>query len=345
VDPASVHFRVIVMSILRQLLNKILGILAPVWWGLAYFLFCGLLPFVLVWKSYDKGLSYMQLYSPLFLYPLFYGWIAVGFLQIAYERGVSSVLILEGRRLFFWAGVVAFALVVFLLEVMGPVVAVWEAPPVAINGDPFLRDFFETANHSQAEKIAYQEKLSVLVGGLANWRSWPTNRWAYFLSVFLQGMAMIAAFAACGVLASHRLSRNFGDGPTFRTALACAALAIAILFLWILMRVVFEQQRTNYYAIAPNVIALYVITGLFMIALLFIVACFWLWLGNNLGTVLGMLFGGVGGVIGLLQPSILAKFFGKEAGLAPHITILAGMALVAWVWMMLRPSIVLPHEE
>jgi hypothetical protein len=163
-------------------------------WAIGYFLVCGLIPCTLVYVSYEKATTYLSLYSPLFLYPLFFGWIAALLMQQAYQRHLSGVLATE-RKLAFWSGVLVFTVIFFCLEVIGPP-AVWEAPPSAVDSDPFLRDFLESTAHSPTDRQQYQVKLGALIGGVQNWHNWPATRWAYFVSALGQASLLLVIFAS-----------------------------------------------------------------------------------------------------------------------------------------------------
>jgi len=204
-----------------------------------------------------------------------------------------------------------------------------------MENDSILAKYFETEQHTPEEKTAFQEKINDAVADLENWSIF---RWLYPFSFFGQIFALMTVLFVSGLLARYRLSAEFTDSDEFHGALTISAAAILVCLLYSLMRLAFSDQKDIFYPGEANPAADWVILGLFVVALLFSAACFWIWLGEHLAGVLSFVFGGTGILAAWQYPKVLVALFGMNAGYLSYLSILLGILALGYLWYFFKPT-------
>lgn len=296
-------------------------------WALFYLSVCGLIPSLWIWHSYAEGKAYVQMYSHLFLFPIFFGWITV-LLLIPFFRFVRTEGLFDRRgwKVFLSLPVVFALLSVVTVELPSKNHAPYELLPELVNNSPSLSGHFSRGDDIQrAEALAFQDELGRLIDAPANW---SVARLFHYSSVFLSATQMLLVFFCAGLLALYRLKNQSLRSESYRAALVACTCAVFVFLLWVLMRQVFLLDKTLYYGDVANVVKDYVVAALFFTGLLFLSTGLFLWLGEKLTAIIG-LFGSAGGVFFVLsETDRLREVFGADASLASYWTILLGIGAI-----------------
>lgn len=296
-------------------------------WALFYLSVCGLIPSLWIWHSYAEGKAYVQMYSHLFLFPTFFGWITV-LLLIPFLRFIRTEGLFDRRgwKVFLSLPVVFALLSVVTVELPSKNHAPYELSPELIDNSPRLSGHFSRGEDIQlADALAFQDELGRLLDDPANW---SVARLFHYSSVFLSASQMLLVFFSAGLLALYRLRNQSHRSESYRAALVACTCAVFVFLLWVLMRQVFLLDKTLYYGEVANVVKDYVVAALFFIGLLFLSTGLFLWLGEKLTAIIGLL-GSAGGVFFVLsETDRLREVFGADATLAGYWTILLGIAAI-----------------
>jgi len=170
-------------------------------------------------------------------------------------------------------------------------IAPWEVDFEVLESNTILNTHFTSENHKLIDKEAFQKTINEVI---AEPKNWSLFRWFYPISFFLQVYALLAVLFVTGFLARFRYSKEFVDSNEFRQALGYCSAAIVVSMFYSLMRIGFSYQKLNYYPVESIPGSDYVILGLFVVALILVTVCFWLWLGEHIAGVLTLVTGGVG---------------------------------------------------
>ena len=278
----------------------------------------------------------MRLYSHFFLYPFFFGWISVTLITISLPF-LIDLLRRWNRLAHFWVGIVVFSLSTLIVDLPSQNIAPWEISPNIIKDDASILSHFSipsTEEHTIQERINFQTKMIEIVEPMSNWSLF---RWYYPVSLFLQSFALITGLFVCGLLINYRISSNFVNSERFRVALTSSAAALLVGLLYSLMRFAFSSQKTKFYPSESNPAVDWVIMGLFIVAILFSIACFWTWLGEHLAGIISFVLGGTSILAAWKYEEVLIVLFGRHAGYTNYLAILFGVLALGYIWFLIRP--------
>lgn len=331
-------------------MNSMLKSKAAALWCLAYFLVCGVVPVALLVSEYppEHASTYMKVYGHFFLYPLFFGWIPVFLAVCAYPR-IHTIL--AGKTTALWITMILVTLLAFGIELSSDNVAPWEIRAERLStlklDDHFtrrLRPAPDTpASSAVQERAALERYQALTVQEIRHPSSWSPVRYAYPFSFFGQILALLLVLVSSLALMVYRTrSRDDDSVPRWhKDSLSVVSLAAAICVLYTLCRLAFSNDKKIFFATVSNEINSWVVVLLFALALVCLAACWSLWIGKHIETILPVgAFTGFVALVGL-QPDKVMNQFGRNADFAGYMTVLLGVALCVILWVLFA----LPPDE
>jgi hypothetical protein len=297
---------------------------------LIYFIFAGLAPALFIQAHYVHGSTFVSLYSHLYRYPVFFGWITIPLLAypVKYLLSVKNLSLPKFKTLI-CLGLIAMATLFVIADVNSDNIAPFEVKAEVLQNDERLKDHFTKASPNADEKQSYQNRMLELIKNRSNW---SIARLLHYIAIFLQVLNLLAiGFIATG-LTIHRTLPQGNDSAEFKLALIYCFLAGLVSYLWGLMRAAFNYQKPVYFPEISNPVTEIWIAASFIIVTLVIVIGLNFWVGSRLSNLISALVG-FAGAVGVFTVTkfrdLLLAVFGKDAGTVPYWTILLGMAVVS----------------
>lgn len=232
----------------KKLLIRIVGfVLAG-----AYFIFAGLLPDYYIHKHYADGHAYVNLYSHLFRYGEFFGWMTVLLLipPVTYLASESSNIQIPWLLVF--VGVIVCSALGLLVDFQSENIAPHEIRAEIIENDPQLKYHFTKGSRTEDDKTDYQRKTVSLIQERANW---SVARYLHYLTIFIMTSQLVFIAVVVVALLKCGLTQRLKESPEFKMALVYCSLAILISYFWVLMRMAFVQQKPDYFPSISNPVA------------------------------------------------------------------------------------------
>jgi hypothetical protein len=297
---------------------------------LAYFIFAGLAPALYIQTHYTDGSSFISLYSHLYRYPVFFGWITIPLLiyPVKYLISVPTLKLIEFKNLIFF-GLILVASLFVVADFLSQNIAPFEVKAEILQNDDQLKDHFTKKAPKDDEKKAYQNKMLEMLKNISNW---SIARYLHYTAIFLQVLNLLCIGFIAAALAVDRASADFKDSYKFKLALIYCSLAGLVSYLWGLMRAAFYYQKPIYFPEISNPVADIMIVAAFTIVTLVIVTVLVFWVGDKFGNLIAAVATVCGG-ISILTATIfqgsLVAVFGRNAGTVPYWTILLGIGGLA----------------
>ena len=298
---------------------------------LTYFILAGAAAVVCIQTQYENGGTFVSLYSHLYRYPVFFGWITIPLLAytIKYLKSAPTVR-LNNRKIFtiLTIGAVLFVIV----DLQSNNIAPFEIKAEIIQNDDQLKYHFTKEPPEPDEKLAYQNKMLEL---LKNRSNWSIARYLHYIAIFVQVLNLLCIGFVAIALIVDRTSKKFKDSSAFKIALTSCVLAALVSYLWGLMRAAFVYQKPIYFPEISNPITEVAIAVAFLSITLVIVTGLIFWVGDRLGylgqfvAIFGLFAGGLSVLFVTSFQNSLVLVFGKDAGTLPYWTILLAMGIVA----------------
>lgn len=227
--------------------RKLLIIIAGVVLAGVYFFFGGLLPDYYISTHYTEGHKIVGLYSHLYRYCEFFGWLAILLL-------IPPVTFLASQKIDVLKNKL-FILIALLLLILFPLATVWidqrssntaphEVRPDIVENNPALKDHFIKGPPTQEQKEAYQSTMNSLLKDKAN-RSFAW--FLHYLTVYLLTLQLVALGVVVVALLRFGPARPPSQSSRYTTALVSCSLSIFVSYLWVLMRVAFVAQKSTYF--------------------------------------------------------------------------------------------------
>lgn len=321
----------------RDRFGRAVGLaLAPV-----YYVLAGYVPAAYVEKGYANGPAFIALYSPVFRYPEFFGWLTI----ILLIRPVLYLTSLRGfrearDRLLMLLFLVAVSVGILMVNVDSRNIPPFEVDARVLQADGRLKDHFTMSRDlTPKEKEVYQETMLTL---LKERKNWSTARYWYHLSVFIQIFNVLFIFAVTCALTVYGFTPDSGHSYEFKEALVCCSLALLVSYLWLLMRVAFNYQKPAYFPKIDNPTAELAVIALFLLATLFVAVRLGSWLLDTFSTVfsLASAFAGLLGTLSAVRfQEPLVNAFGKNSGTAPYWTILLVVGSVLLIFFIMARKV------
>jgi uncharacterized membrane protein YidH (DUF202 family) len=301
--------------------------------ALIYFVVAGLIPIALLFYEYKHAETFAKLYGHFFLYPLLFGWAPIYLAGRVFPR-VRSLLDSKRRRVAFWAGLVLLTIGALGAELNSDNIAPWELKSSKL-AELKLEDHFEADSRTDSEKVRYQ---ALALQAVNNPRNWSLTRYSYFASFTTQVAGLLLVFYCSAALMAYRirlgLIENEPSLPAwYRGSLSLISTACAVCLLYTFCRIAFNSEKKNFFPTISNETSTWVILGLFLLTLVFLAACLWLWVGKHLQPIVSLAFGGTSVVVLWKYPEILPALFGRKAGFIGYISIALGLAVCLWAWL------------
>jgi hypothetical protein len=312
-----------------------------------YFVICGLLPFLTLILSYEHGWLYADFYSRFFLYPLFFGWLAVFCAHAGYSYLRNRVLTPEtARRL--WCILLIIALGAAANELRSDNVAPWEIRPSVLNEQEplgsgrLLSERFSAAIASDAQvddRADFQRAMIEKLGPVSKaFETWSITRPLYIVSFFLQSLVLLYIFAAAISLALFAYFQRPTGNEYYRSVLYLSA-ALLVSGIWVLMTIGFLANKTRVYPDEFNEMANYAIIALYLIAVLLILVHYLNIYRTYFKESVAVLFGsGFVAVLGT-QGDMLASWFGPEQAFRNSIVLLLVLAMILVIPIVVLPAV------
>jgi hypothetical protein len=231
--------------------------------ALFYFILAGYVPAAYIESNYTHGTLYVNLYSHVFRYSQFFGWLTILLLipPVSYLKLRTNIKPAKHRLLLF-SLIFILSLVLLTLAFNSANVAPFGVKRQLAQSEPALKDHFAKPAPTEVERREYQKRMLELHSDRTNWSA---ARYLYYLAVFIQIFTMLFILFAGVALCVHRgLSPHAAQSYKFKAALLYYSLAILVAYLWLLMRFAFVEQKTKYF---PGV---YNFAGDFWIAAVFV---------------------------------------------------------------------------
>lgn len=268
---------------------------------IAYWIGAGLAPIICVFSEFgwNLGFDYAKFYSPLFFYPLIFGVFSVYFslrtilFFLALPRKQRFDVSLSGLLIFFLAA----SILITAVEVSGRP-AIWEVKKMALeetinnitspsreitNWSQFIEHFREhpeTPKNSDfpGDRSTYTQEINqlnkirgefneIIVNTSKNVENWSFTRYFYFVSFFLQQLALLSLFTTISFVSIPRFKMPetseklliFVPGQKSQSNSETSGssalkqhfilLSISLFFglVWLYMRLAFDSDKLNLY--------------------------------------------------------------------------------------------------
>lgn len=287
---------------------------------LVYWIGAGLAPVtcVLFEFGFELGFDYAKFYSPLFFYPLMFGVFSVYFSS----RTILFFLALPKRQRFNipLSGILLFLLTLSVLittvEMSGRP-AIWEVKKASIeeiiahsessnkeikNWQGFIEHFRE---HRKKEEVfgildnvdeyrleserlenVREEFNETIINASKDIENWSFTRYFYFISFFLQQLALLSLFFTISFISIPRFTENKDDSVLKKHFIL---LSISLFFglAWLYMRPAFDLDKINLYGenLISTSAATFVIGIAYVLAMLYLSTQLWLHFKEKLQVV------------------------------------------------------------
>jgi len=299
------------------------GITVGVVLALLYYIFVGYVPAAFIESRYTYGAIYVSLYSHVFRYPQFFGWITILLLipPVLYLRSCTP-LREKKNRLIVLATILFISVLALVIAFQSANIAPFGVKPEILESNPLLCNHFTKQMHTKEENNAYQEEILKLYKNRDNWSS---ARYLYYFAVSIQSFTMMFIFVVAAALWLYGDSPDSDNADKFKGALIYCSLTIMVAILWLLMRIAFIHQKPRYFPEISNPVGDYAAAGLFIFIVLLYVIQLFSWLFNKHSFILGLVSTSLGIFGALFLGSFketLVTVFGRNAGLVPYSTIL-----------------------
>lgn len=306
----------------RRRAGFIVGLLLAI----VYFVLAGLVPAVYIQNRYDDGATFVSLYSHVFRYPQFFGWMTIPLLTppVLYLTSLPGLNRTRDRALLLFL-VVLISTFILVIDTQSNNTAPFEVKAQILQGDDQLKNHFKKKEMKGEEKKAYQDKM---LGLLKDRGNWSPARYLFYLSIFIQIFNILFIFIVTGALTIHGLAPGSEHPYEFKEALVCCSLAILVSYLWLLMRVAFNYQKPDYFYRISNPVADLTIIALFAAATLLVAIKLLSWLPDKFTVIFSLasiFLGLLGALSAMTLKETLVTVFGKDAGLVPYFTILVAL--------------------
>lgn len=305
-----------------------------------YYVLAGYVPADYVEKGYANGPAFIALYSPVFRYPQFFGWITI-MLLIRPVLYLTSLRGFRGTRdrLLMLLFLVMLSVGILAVNMDSHNIAPFEVDASVLQADGLTDHFTMTRDLTLKEKEVYQETM---LSRLKDSKNWSTARYWYHLSVFIQIFNVLFIFAVTCALTVYGFTPDSGHSYEFKEALVCCSLAILVSYLWLLMRVAFNYQKPAYFPRIDNPTAEFAVIALFLLATLFVAVRLSSWLLDTFSIVfsLATTFAGLAGTLSAVRfQEPLVDAFGKNSGTAPYWTILLVVGAVLLIFFIMTRKV------
>lgn len=317
------------------------GLVTGLWLALVYFVLAGLVPAAYVKKDYLDGATFVGLYSHVFRYPQFFGWITI----LLLIRPVLYLTSLPGLdrtadRLVMLIILVTFSALILMINIQSRNITPFEVDAGKFQTDERLKDHFKKAGDlTLEERVVYQDRMLKL---LEDRKNWSTARYWYHVSIFIQIFNVLFIFVVTFALTIHGLAPNSDHSHEFREALVYCSLAILVSYLWLLMRVAFNRQKTIYFPSISNPTAELMIVILFALATLLVAIRLLSWLPDKFSAIFSFA-SAIAAILGTLSAArfqdALVEAFGRDSGTAPYWTILLVIGAVLLIILVLSRKV------
>jgi hypothetical protein len=305
--------------------------------ALIYLLLAGYLPAYYIEKNYIDGEVFVSLYSHLFRYGQFFGWITVLFL-------IDPVFHLWNKEkkdnktflIFVLVGFLGLSAVVVVFDLQSTSVAPYEIKPEILQSDNSLRDHFTKKERSPEDKQLYETKTLELLKDRANW---SFARYLHYTAIFLHAFSLLFILSIVVWLIIYGGSEEIRQTPEYKRSLVYCTYTILISALWLLMRLTFNYQRQFYFAGTSNPAADYLFVTIFVIGSLVIAILLSITFIKDFNpaiTIIGFIFTCFGVFLGLWDPEKLLVIFGKDARIINYYTISFGILLLSLIVVLVR---------
>lgn len=297
------------------------GIVIGVLLALFYFILAGYVPIAYIQNGYTDGTTYVNLYSHVFRYSQFFGWLTILLL-------IPPVLYLTSdtpfrrakRKLVLLAFILGLSLVLLALAFHSANVAPFGVKREQLQNDPRLSKHFMKKAPTEVEREEYQKRMLELHQNRANW---STGRYLYYIAVFMQIFKMLFILFVAGALCFHRItSPQDARSSEFKGALLYCSLAILVAYLWLLMRFAFVEQKIKYFPDVYNLAGEITVAAVFVLLSVIFVTVHFSWLFGKYTFLLSLVPLCLGVFGPLSFKSSLVSVFGKDVGVLPYVTIL-----------------------
>ena len=213
----------------------------------AYCFFGGLLPDYYISTHYTEGRKIVGLYSHLYRYCEFFGWLAVLLLIPAVNFLYSQKTDISKNRFFIF--------VALLLLILFPATTVWidqqstnaaphEVRPDIVESNPALKDHFINGPPTREQNDAYQSTMNSLLKDKPN-RS--AARPMHYFTIYLLTLQLVAVGIVVVALLRFGPAGSVSQSSQYTSALVSCSLAIFVSYLWVLMRLAFVAQKPIYF--------------------------------------------------------------------------------------------------
>jgi hypothetical protein len=227
--------------------KNLLIIIAGVVLASAYFFFGGLLPDYYISTHYTEGHKIVALYSHLYRYCEFFGWLAVLLLIPAVTFLHSQKIDVRKNKFFILVALlllILFPLAAVLIDQRSRNAAPHEVRPDIVESNPALKNHFIKGPPTQEQKEAYQSMMNSLLKDKTN-RS--VARHLHYLTIYLLTLQLVAVGVVVVALLRFGPVQPPSQSSRYTSALVSCSLAIFVSYLWVLMRVAFIAQKLIYF--------------------------------------------------------------------------------------------------
>lgn len=311
-----------------------------------YFLLAGYLPAYYIQKDFIDGEVFVNLYSHLFRYGQFFGWITVLFL-------VHPVLHLwntekQNKKTLFsiLAIFIVISSAVVIIDFQSDNMAPHEIRPDILQSDDRLRGHFtKKGGHDESDKLLYQSLTVEILKDRANW---SYARYLHYLAIFLHTFSLLFILSVVVWLIIYGSSKKIRENEDYKRSLVYCSYTILISSLWLLMRIAFNYQREFYFVRSSNPAAEYLFLVIFLMGSLVVILLLsttFIKEFTQAITIAGFVFAGLNILLDKWDPAKLLELFGKDANTLNYWTILVGILMLSGIIVLVRNLSGIRHSK
>ena len=361
---------------------------------LVYWLCAGLIPLSVVLSEfgYRTGFAYAKFYSPLFFYPVIFGLITVYlFLRpFFFLLRLRSPQFLGFKLRHLSIFVLTISFLVTAVEVSGRP-AIWEVKKSAIEASiqeltkdgtiseidswdvlfdhfsnhpkiPSYQDFYIKEEYPvvKAKIEKTRAEFSTIIEHAAQNRSnWSMTRYTYWLSFFIQQLAMLLLFVTISFLSMPKLQErierpslikrpsNNGEESSLREKLSLSnqlvllSCALTFSLFWFYMRLPFDIDKSDLYgtSLISNSASTTAIGVLYVLAALYVTLTLRFRFDEKFQVVYNIVIAFLG-VMGTIQSAQTGgNFLGSDASPQNYIICVITLAIVLFPWYVMYNEI------
>lgn len=329
----------------REFIKEKKGIIIGIVLAFAYFLFGGYIPAYNIQTNFDDGEIFVGLYSHLYRYGQFFGWITALFLIRPVRHLWANEK--ENKKLInlILAILLLVPAVVVVIDFHSSNPAPYELKPELLRSRPELNEHFKKQNPSETDKRDYQKVMLELLQDPGNW---SYARFWHYLIIYFHAFSLLLILAIQIWLSVYGASEKIRQTDEYKGILVFCASTMLISFLWLLMRTAFNYQRGSYFPAISNPAADYLLGAQFItgsLVILLLLSTTFIKEFVQAVTLAGFGFACFSVFIQQWRPEKLLEIFGKDADVINYWTIFVGIVFFSGLVVLILKLKAAQHKK